>query len=124
MWKSCENFNPFQDINSCTRMEEYTNICERDPKHIPQRQQCQFDPVQSNQHLPNMTPYNHDHHAGYNMMPNPIHQQGNDHSERLQNGNVNCHVQVRGKGPGSNIQAVDMDVNEILKVLCSRQCLW
>ena len=80
--------------------------------------------MQSNQHLPNMTPYNHDHHAGYNMMPNPIHQQGNDHSERLQNGNVNCHVQVRGKGPGSNIQAVDMDVNEILKVLCSRQCLW
>ena len=49
------------------------------------------------------------------MMTNTMNQQSN-FPERLQNGGISSHPN-RGQGTGSNIQAVDMDVNEILKVL-------
>ena len=37
-------------------------------------------------------------------------------SDRLTTGDINHHVNRGNKGNGNNIQAVDMDVNEILKV--------
>ena len=49
---------------------------------------------------------------------NTMNQQPNFH-ERIQNGDINNgHGVTRIRGPGNNnIQAVDMDVNEILKVI-------
>ena len=46
---------------------------------------------------------------------NSINQQ-NHFTDRLTTGDINHHVNRGNKGNGNNIQAVDMDVNEILKV--------
>ena len=95
--------------------EEYTRICERPAKAVSQEptQHCQFESPPSNQQ--NCMQYNYNHHQPHpNMMTSTMNQQPH-FTDGLQNGDLSNPTR-RGRVPGSNIQAVDMDVNEILKV--------
>ena len=95
--------------------DEYTRVCERPAKVISQRQtqHCQFETPPPNSQ--NVMQYSYTHHQVHtDMIANNINQQP-DFQNGLENGDVSNHIR-RGKVPGSNIQAVDMDVNEILKV--------
>jgi len=96
--------------------EEYTRICERPTKSISQGQpqQCQYESPPPNQQNSLQYGYNHQQ-VHPNMMANTINQQPH-FPDGLQNGDLNNPIR-RGKVPGSNLQAVDMDVNEILKVI-------
>ena len=95
--------------------EEYTRICERSTKAISQgqTQHCQFETPTPNQQ--NGMQYSYSHHQVHpNMMTNTMNQQPH-FPDGLQNGDPNNPIR-RGRIPGNNIQAVDMDVNEVLKV--------
>ena len=84
------------------------------------QQHCQqhFDPPSHAGQLNNIvnySSYNSQHSQPSTMTNNAINQQSN-FSEGLRCGDVNNHLTRGNKHSGGNIQAVDMDVNEILKV--------
>ena len=91
------------------------------PHRMQPQQHCQqqFDQASQNaqpHNIMNYSSYNSQHSQPNIMTNNTINQQAN-FSERLTSGDVNNHV-TRGnkQHSGGNIQVVDMDVNEILKV--------
>ena len=60
--------------------------------------------------------YNYGQHQMHHSMMNTSMNQKPHYQNTLPNGVIGGHSS-RGQVPGSNIQAVDMDVNEILKVI-------
>ena len=65
--------------------------------------------------------YNANHQPTNMLTGSPMGQQSN-FTDGIAAGEVNGHITRVNKGNGNNIQAVDMDVNEILKV-CIRMAI-